>query len=206
MQPYVSNDAGIPLDARAKVWFTLTSASVWELRQSWRGRFPRLTSGLRLPPGQAAINEQNRTNRRLASERELRALARTNKVAGQKARYLKEVAQIGTMSGGCRAAHVDKGTVLLWRVEDPQFCIEEERARETLIDSMEAEAYRRGVKGTQRPVYQGGELAGYVTEYSDLLLQLLLRANRPDKYREKNDIQVAVVIKSISGVSPADVL
>ena len=58
----------------------------------------------------------------------------------------------------------------------------------------------------QRPVYQAGALAGYVTEYSDLLLQLLLRANRPDKYREKNDIQVAVVIKSISGVAPSDVL
>lgn len=71
---------------------------------------------------------------------------------------------------------------------------------------MEAEAYRRGVKGVQRPVYQGGALAGYVTEYSDLLIQLLLKANRPDKYREKNDVQVAVVIKSISGVQPADVL
>lgn len=94
----------------------------------------------------------------------------------------------------------------MWRAEDPEFLTAEEQARETLIDSMESEAYRRGVKGTQRPVYQGGELAGYVTEYSDLLLQLLLRANRPDKYREKNDIQVAIVIKSISGVAPTDVL
>ena len=71
---------------------------------------------------------------------------------------------------------------------------------------MEAEAYRRGVKGVQRPEYQAGALTGYTTEYSDLLLQLLLRANRPDKYREKNDIQVAVVIKSISGVQPSDLL
>ena len=165
-----------------------------------------MTSGVRLPPGQAAQNESDRRNRRLASERELRALAKADRTAGQKARYLKEVAQIGTMSAGCKAAHVDKGTVLRWRAEDAEFVVEEERARETLIDSMEAEAFRRGVKGVQRPVYQAGALAGYVTEYSDLLLQLLLRANRPDKYREKNDIQVAVVIKSISGVAPSDVL
>lgn len=133
-------------------------------------------------------------------------LARQDKVASQKARYLRAVATVGTMSAGCKDAHVDKGTVLLWRRDDPEFLVAEEQARDTLIDSMEAEALRRGVKGVQRPVYQGGALAGYVTEYSDLLLQLLLRANRPDKYREKNDVQVAVVIKSISGVQPADVL
>lgn len=124
----------------------------------------------------------------------------------QKQRYLKEVALWGTVSAGCKAAHVDAGTVLRWRAEDEHFLQLESEARDILIDSMEAEAYRRGVKGVQRPVYQGGALAGYVTEYSDLLLQLMLRANRPEKYREKNDIQVAVVIKSISGVAPADVL
>ena len=133
-------------------------------------------------------------------------MARDDKVAGQKARYLKEVALVGTVSAGCKAAHVDRLHVLAWRRDDPEFVVAEEHARETLIDSMEAEAFRRGVKGVQKPIYQGGVLAGYVTEYSDLLLQLMLRANRPDKYREKQDVQVAVVIKAISGVQPSDVL
>jgi len=165
-----------------------------------------LTSGVKLPPGQAADNELDRRKRRLATERELRALAKADRTDGAKQRYLKEVALWGTVSAGCKAAHVDKGTVLRWRVEDPDFLQLESDARDVLIDSMEAEAYRRGVKGVQRPVYQAGALAGYVTEYSDLLLQLMLRANRPEKYREKNEVQVAVVIKSISGVAPTDVL
>ena len=165
-----------------------------------------MTSGVALPPGVAAANEANRRNRRLATERELRAIAKADRVAGAKARYLKAVATIGTVSAGCKDAHVDRGTVLLWRRDDPEFLIAEEHARDTLIDSMEAEAFRRGVKGVQKPIYQGGVLAGYVTEYSDLLLQLMLRANRPDKYREKQDVQVAVVIKAISGVQPSDVL
>jgi len=165
-----------------------------------------LTQGVALPPGEAAQRRDDRRKARYATERELRALARVDKVIGQKARYLKEVSIIGTVSAGCKAAHVDRGTVLLWRRDDPEFVVAEEHARETLIDSMEAEAFRRGVKGVQRPIYQAGALAGYVTEYSDLLLQLLLKSNRPEKYREKSDIQVAVVIKSISGVQPADVL
>jgi hypothetical protein len=155
---------------------------------------------------QGLANEKARSERRYATERELRALAKNDRTASAKARFLKEIAASGSTSAGCKVAHVDRTTVYRWRVEDPDFQVEEDRARETLIDSMEAEAFRRGVKGVQRPVYQAGALAGYVTEYSDLLLQLLLRANRPDKYREKNDIQVAVVIKSISGVAPSDVL
>lgn len=190
-------------------WYQVCNSGdgwLWEVGQSQRDGVLRLTSGVRLPPGQAEANELNRRNRRLTTERELRTLARQDRTAAAKARYLKEVASIGTMSAGCRAAHIDRGTVLRWRADDAEFVAAEEAARETLIDSMEAEAYRRGVKGVQRPVYQGGALAGYVTEYSDLLIQLLLKANRPDKYREKNDVQVAVVIKSISGVQPADVL
>ena len=165
-----------------------------------------MPSGTALPPEERKAHRAEYQKLRRTTERELRALARADQQAAAKARYLKEVALWGTVSAGCKAAHVDKGTVLRWRVEDDAFLQLEADARDILIDSMEAEAYRRGVKGVERPVYQGGALAGYVTEYSDLLLQLMLRANRPEKYREKNEVQVAVVIKSISGVAPTDVL
>lgn len=161
---------------------------------------------MKLPPGEAAARRAEREKLRSIKEREVRAIARVDAVAAQKLRYLKGVATWGTVSAGVKEARTTRGTVFDWRESDPEFAAAEIEAREALIDSMESEAYRRGVKGVQRPVYQAGALAGYVTEYSDLLLQLMLRANRPDKYREKNDVQVAVVIKSISGVAPSEVL
>jgi hypothetical protein len=41
------------------------------------------------------------------------------------------------------------------------------------------EAWRRAVKGCRKPVYQGGQLVGYVREFSDLLLIFLIKAARP---------------------------
>jgi hypothetical protein len=40
------------------------------------------------------------------------------------------------------------------------------------------------VEGVDKPVYQGGVLVGYVREYSDQLLVTLLKAHRPEKFRD----------------------
>jgi len=43
-------------------------------------------------------------------------------------------------------------------------------------------------------------------EYSDQLMMLLLRARKPDTYREKVDVTVSQVVKAIAGVDPSSVL
>lgn len=72
-----------------------------------------------------------------------------------------------------------------WLATDPTYALKWRMSQEILADQLEAEAYRRAVQGTERPVYQGGEWVGDVTEYSDNLLMFLLKGMRPDKYREK---------------------
>lgn len=58
---------------------------------------------------------------------------------------------------------------------------------------MEAEAFRRGVKGTEKPVFHQGVECGRIREYSDTLLITLLKANRPAKYREpKADTNITI--------------
>lgn len=49
---------------------------------------------------------------------------------------------------------------------------------------LEDEARRRALEGIEEPVYQGGKLVGTVRRYSDRLLEVLLRARRPEMYRE----------------------
>ena len=54
---------------------------------------------------------------------------------------------------------------------------------------MEREAYRRAVKGVEKPVYRGGQLVGTIREYSDSLLMFLLRARRPELYRDHSRVE-----------------
>ena len=53
---------------------------------------------------------------------------------------------------------------------------------------MEAEARRRGVEGTLKPVFYKGEECGQVREYSDTLLIFLLKAHDP-KYRDRQQVE-----------------
>ena len=50
---------------------------------------------------------------------------------------------------------------------------------------LEDEAIRRAVHGTLKPVFQNGKRVGSVREYSDTLLQFLLRARDPHKYSDR---------------------
>ena len=51
-------------------------------------------------------------------------------------------------------------------------------------------------------------MVGHVTEYSDTLLTFLLKANAPEKYRERVQIDHGLVesVAAQLGVDPADVL
>lgn len=73
------------------------------------------------------------------------------------------------------------------RKDDPDFAQDWADALDTAADVMEHEAFRRAVKGTIKPVYQNGKLVGSIKEYSDTLLIFLLKAARPEKYRERTE-------------------
>jgi hypothetical protein len=84
----------------------------------------------------------------------------------------------------------------------------ENEAQQVLTDALEEESIRRGLEGYQRPIYQRGELVGHETVYSDQLLNLQLRARRPDKYRERVDVSGAIeqVVRQVAGFDPREVL
>jgi hypothetical protein len=110
----------------------------------------------------------------------------------QKARYLETLGRVGTLTAGCRAAKCSPHTVYKWRDEDPEFVAQETEIRSAFADSLEEEAFRRAYTGVVKPIYQGGKLVGDVTEYDTTLLVLLLKAVRPEKYRERTQQDVNV--------------
>lgn len=74
------------------------------------------------------------------------------------------------------------------RKADPEFAAAWGEIEHAWVDAAEAEIYRRAVEGVDRPVFYKGEIVGHVREFSDQLLVTFLKAHRPEKYREKQDV------------------
>lgn len=105
--------------------------------------------------------------------------------------FLVELAKTGNVSKAVARTKIARSAVYKRRESDPAFAAAWAEAEEVAVELMEAEARRRAVEGTLRPVFQGGAMAGKVREYSDTLLIFLLKARRPAVYRENTRVVVA---------------
>lgn len=103
----------------------------------------------------------------------------------RKPTFLAAFADAGTVTTACQIAGVSRQTHYNWLAEDPDYAEAFAEAREQLVESLESEAVRRAREGVAEPVFQGGQQVGTVRKYSDTLLIFLLKANRPDKYRDE---------------------
>ena len=140
-------------------------------------------------------------------------------LAGKKQAFLAAYSKLANIGRSCEAAGVSRSSYYRWvNVDDPvdgdkRFIEAVQHARETAIDAMEAEAHRRAVDGvTKYQFYKGNQVmiqkrdsqgrgvlgeAGELVmipyieqEYSDSLLNTMLRAERPDKYADRSKSQV----------------
>lgn len=110
---------------------------------------------------------------------------RTVRTPKKAAKFLAALQRTGNVSKACKAEGIARRTAYEWRAADPVFAQNWEEAVGAGLDAAEEEAYRRAVKGTLKPIYQGGKKVGTVKEYSDTLLIFLLKNGRLEKFREK---------------------
>ena len=106
--------------------------------------------------------------------------------------FCRAYAQHGIVLDGTTAAGIDRRTYKKWRKEDADFDEACREAEEMANDLMEKEARRRAIDGFQRPVIYRGEITTHYTDYSDALLQTLMRGNKPDKYKERREMSGSV--------------
>lgn len=132
------------------------------------------------------------TSRQPYARTKLRPQVRT---AGKKAAFLAAFREHGVVGPAAVTARIARQTVYVWQEHDEAFAAAFNAAREEAIDVLEHEAYRRAVVGVgqRKPItYRGEVIDTYVvTEYSDRLLELALKAARPAKYRERIQLQHA---------------
>jgi hypothetical protein len=99
--------------------------------------------------------------------------------------FLAALASGLTITLAAQEACINKVTAYRWRQADREFAEAWDEALDEANDRLEQEALRRGRDGVSKPVYQGGRLVGRVQDYSDTLLIFMLKARRPEVYRER---------------------
>lgn len=99
-------------------------------------------------------------------------------------RFLECLREQPNVSRAARAIAVSRMSAYKWRRADPKFAEEWDEAIEVGCDRLEEEAWRRAHDGIERDVYYQGEVVGQERHYSDRLMERLLEAHRPDKYRK----------------------
>lgn len=104
-------------------------------------------------------------------------------------RFLEALSSGASITAAARAAGVDRRTPYKWRESNPAFDEEWVSHLEAGTDALEDEARRRAHDGVKRPIYHSGKRVGFVTEHSDQLMMFMLRARRPEKYRERQVIE-----------------
>ena len=102
----------------------------------------------------------------------------------KKALFLQALTDTVNVTLSCRKAGIPRRTAYDWREADDAFARDWDEALEEGIDLLEAEVHRRAFEGVERPVYYKGERVGEWRHYSDALATFLLRAHRPEKYRD----------------------
>lgn len=106
--------------------------------------------------------------------------------------FIDELARSGNVLLSSRKAGVGRTSVYQTRRDDPAFADQWDDAIDEAVDLLEAVARGRAVNGTDKPVYHRGVAVGTVREYSDILLMFLLKAHRPERFRDSYDLAKAV--------------
>jgi hypothetical protein len=116
---------------------------------------------------------------------------RTIRTAKNRQKILDALREGYSVAGACRAAKVGRTAAWEWRNADETFAAEWDDAILEGSEVLEDEARRRAFAGTDKPVYQGGQMVGTIREYSDTLLIFMLKGRMPEKYRERTQTEVS---------------
>lgn len=121
---------------------------------------------------------------------------RTKRTQEKDARFFNGLRAGLSVTAAAAQAPYKRRTLYEWREADDEFRAEWDAALEEGTDLLEDEALRRAMHGNDRPVFHQGEQCGVVREYSDTLTIFLLKARRPEKYRDNVSINHGIEPKS----------
>jgi hypothetical protein len=103
--------------------------------------------------------------------------------------FLEVLAASCNVSEAARKAGMSRRAAYDWREADETFAAAWDDAEQEAADKLEREAWRRAVEGTDKPVTFQGVITATYKEYSDRMLEILLKGHRPEKYAERSKVE-----------------
>lgn len=103
--------------------------------------------------------------------------------------FLAQLAATGNAKLAAEACNLDRRKLYRLRTEDEAFAASWADAMDAATEVLEAEARRRALDGWEEPVFYQGVETGLVRRFSDTLLIFLLKAARPERYRDNHRVE-----------------
>ena len=113
---------------------------------------------------------------------------RTKFTPKKKKLFLEQLSLSANVTTSAHYCGIDRRTAYDHRAVDPEFAVQWDDAVDEAIDKYEAVVNQRAFEGVDEPIYQQGELVGYARKCSDTLAIFMLKAYRPEKFRERFDM------------------
>lgn len=103
--------------------------------------------------------------------------------------FLLALAESGNVTRAAKKAKLSRTQLYNKRKADLAFAKIWDEAEALGVSALEDEARRRAYDGWLEPVFHKGVRVGTVRKFSDTLLIVLLKAHKPEKYRENMKIK-----------------
>lgn len=137
---------------------------------------------------------------------------RTKFTLKKRGQFLETLRDVPNVTAAAHLIGMSRRALYNIREADEEFKKDWDDAVDEGVELIERELHRRAVEGVEKTFYKNGEKTGSVTEYSDVLLMFMLKAVRPDKYRERYDVTsdgeklgaptIEVILPAVQGQKP----
>lgn len=112
--------------------------------------------------------------------------------------FLSAYAETGRFDLAAQAARVTRFVHYHWMRDDPDYPAAFRQAQDMAADTLETEAVRRAVTGVDKPVFWKGRQISTVKEYDTTLLIFMLKGLRPEKYKDRVQVDVSGYLRQLA--------
>lgn len=133
----------------------------------------------------------------------------------KKVKFLKALAKSANVTIAADSVKISRRTLYDHYKNDLEFAQAWDEALAIAVDRLEHRAHQRAFDGTDKPLTYKGEITRdkdgqpvTIKEYSDTLTIFLLKAHRPEKYRDNTNVNVSgtLTLEALVGAAVAPAL
>ena len=124
--------------------------------------------------------------------------------------FIAALSRHGNVTVACDQVGINRSWAYRVRDEDAEFAAAWDNALLEAADRIEYAAHQRAVEGVEKGIYFKGQKVDTEREYSDMLMGMMLKGHKPEKYREridvKYDLQSFFADLKAAGINPEEFL